>query len=437
MDKGVFQWKKLMTFWAVVLIMGLTTGGCGQSTAEISARVEVRRDGQMHQLYRDGKPFFVRGAAGHEHMAQLRALGGNAVRTWSTDNAQAVLDSAYAHGLSVMMGLYMLRTFEGMDYADETAVRVQEDALMAQVQRYKDHPALLLWGIGNEVQLLSDDLRVWKAVQRLARRIRATDPHHPTVMPLAGFNRQQLNQIYYHCPDIDIVGFNTFGDLVNVPARMKQYYPGKPYLITEWGARGYWETPRTAWDALLEPSSTEKAAWIKQAYAATMQTDTAHCLGGFAFFWGQKQERTPTLFSLFLPEGQPTEQLDALHYLWQGSWPSQRAPRITSPLGFRHPTGDQYFLPGDTITATVQAQGHAPDVPLHYHWELVHDQEATEAVIGGGTEVPLRRVAHWQTEEGTLRFAVPRADGPYRMLLYVTDPQQKACTDSAPLYVLP
>ena len=53
-------------------------------------------------------------------------------------------------------------------------------------------------------------------------------------------------------------------------------------------------------------------------------------LGSFAFYWGQKQERTYTWFSLALESGLLTEAADALTYKWTGSWPSNRAPHLTA-----------------------------------------------------------------------------------------------------------
>ena len=40
-----------------------------------------------------------------------------------------------------------------MDYNNEYAVKGQIEYLKNEVLKYKDHPALLVWGIGNEVDL--------------------------------------------------------------------------------------------------------------------------------------------------------------------------------------------------------------------------------------------------------------------------------------------
>ncbi len=72
------------------------------------AHVEVKTNEQGHfRMYVDGQPFYVKGAGGTAHWEEVVAAGGNAVRTWSTDNAKEYLDKAQALGLKVMMGMWM------------------------------------------------------------------------------------------------------------------------------------------------------------------------------------------------------------------------------------------------------------------------------------------------------------------------------------------
>ena len=66
-----------------------------------------------------------------------------------------------------MLGLYLRPERTGMDYNDEYAVEGQLEELKQEVLKYKDHPALLLWGIGNEVDLQYTNTRVWDAVENL------------------------------------------------------------------------------------------------------------------------------------------------------------------------------------------------------------------------------------------------------------------------------
>ena len=48
-----------------------------------------------------------------------------------------------------------------MDYNNEYAVKGQIENQKNEALKYKDHPALLVWGIGNEVDLYSN-FKAWK-----------------------------------------------------------------------------------------------------------------------------------------------------------------------------------------------------------------------------------------------------------------------------------
>jgi len=43
------------------------------------------------------------------------------------------------------------------------------------------------------------------------------------------------------------------------------------------------------------------------------------------FSLGQKQERTPTWYGMFLSSGEATETVDVMEYIWTGRWPEIRA----------------------------------------------------------------------------------------------------------------
>ncbi|MFN3939613.1 MAG: hypothetical protein ACK4IY_03435, partial [Chitinophagales bacterium] len=59
------------------------------------------------QLYRGGEPYYIKGVGGSQNLDYAAAIGANSMRTWSTDNAQEILDKAHALGLTVMMGLWV------------------------------------------------------------------------------------------------------------------------------------------------------------------------------------------------------------------------------------------------------------------------------------------------------------------------------------------
>jgi hypothetical protein len=100
-------------------------------------------------------------------------------------------------------------------------------------------------------------------------------------------------------------------------------------VVTEYGPRGFWESPRAPWGAPIEQTSTEKAQFIRKAYQAAIQP-AGDCWGGYVFLWGQKQEATSTWFGIFTESGESTAVLDVMHELWRGQAPPDQAPVISS-----------------------------------------------------------------------------------------------------------
>src|ERR1041384_4850801 len=74
---------------------------------EPAATVEVKKKGRQYNLYRNGEPYFIKGAGGYKNFERLKDCGGNSVRLWSTVGAKEYLDKAQALGLTVTLGLDM------------------------------------------------------------------------------------------------------------------------------------------------------------------------------------------------------------------------------------------------------------------------------------------------------------------------------------------
>lgn len=397
--------------------------------------VEILKSGHQYHLYRNGQPFFIKGAAGFSHYDRLKECGGNSIRVWNTDNANQLLDTAQALGLTVMLGLFVAPERLGFDYNNKDAIAKQLEAVKREVMRYKDHPALLMWGVGNEVELLSKNKKVWNAVNGIAKMIHQVDPNHPTTTMLAGASEKHIRLIRRRCPDIDVLSVNTFKDLPYVPAKIKNAGWTKPYIISEWGSTGYWESQRTPWDVFLEETSTEKAEVCRNRYQASIAADTNYCLGSYVFLWGHKQERTHTYFSLFLATGESTEEVDELQYLWTGSYPATRAPQVVSfLLDNRRASDDIYLSIGTTHSASVKTKSLNQD-SLQYKWEILY--ENSDLKTGGEGERKPESIQGLINKENrnNLDFIAPQNTGAYRLFVYVFDQNRKVATANIPFYV--
>ncbi len=391
--------------------------------------VQVSAVSGRAQLLRGGAPFLVKGAGGDGSMALLARIGGNTVRTWGADKLGEVLDAAEKHGLVVIAGIWLGHERHGFRYEDPSQVARQKEMVEEVVSKYRDHPALLLWGLGNEMEGDGSNASIWKAVNDLATMVKTLDPNHPTMTVIAEVGGDKIRNLHRLCPAIDLVGINTYAGAASVAERYVAAGGRKPFLLTEFGPPGTWEVPKTAWGAPVEPSSTEKAEWYRKAWTATVGKSPL-CLGGCAFLWGSKQETTATWFGMLLPDGSSLESAQVMGMLWSGREPTNRCPRITSLTV----ADSSEVRPGAQLRAVLQAADPDGD-GLTAQWEL--RLEASQKGFGGETEPTPAEVRGAVTEPSIrgARIRMPDAPGAYRLFVYVRDGHGGAATANVPLFV--
>jgi len=409
-------------------------------------KVEILRTNDGYQLYVDHKPFYIKGAGlGSGTQEKLVEHGGNSIRTWRTEGgrvpARQVLANARTNGLYVTMGLEIGCERHGFDYNDAAAVARQLGAVKAEVLKYKDDPTLIIWAIGNELNLDAKNPKVWDAVNDISKMIHQVDPNHLTTTPLAGFKREVVQQVKTRAPDLDLLSFQMYADIVNLPRYLREAGWNSPYMVTEWGATGHWEVAKTDWGAPIENDSTTKANLYRMRFEKVIQPDNKLCLGSYVFFWGQKQERTPTWYGMFLetnPDlGLAAESLgtvDTMAFEWSGATPSNRAPDVTAlTLNGTQATDSVTLTGGQTIQAQVTATEPDGD-KMSYVWELLQDPAQPD--LKGGPEAREPRVG--APQKGTtpaLTLTAPAQAGQYRLLVYVLDGKGHAGTANVPFRV--
>lgn len=400
-------------------------------------KVEVVEKNGIYRLYVDGEVFYINGA-GCEFgdIKRLAQNGANSFRTWRTDNGQQtgqeVLDEALENGLLVMMGLDIHRERHGFDYNDTAQVRKQLDFVREEVLKYKDHPALLAWGIGNELNLGAENLKVWDAVNEISKLIHELDPNHPTTTMLAGIGKKEIDYIKEHCTDLDFVSVQMYADIENLQQRIADAGYDGPYVVTEWGATGHWEVKPTEWGAPVEQTSQEKQNSFLHRYQIAIAADSAKCMGSYAFLWGQKQERTPTWYGMFLETGEATEIVDAMHKIWTGNWPENRCPTLDSlRINGKIIYDNVYLMPGEQFDAFCAARDYENDT-LTYRWEIM--PESTDLGWGGDHESRPETLLN-EIGQPNMVLKAPVTEGPYRLFVYVTDANNHAATANFPFFV--
>jgi hypothetical protein len=429
--------KTMLLLSLTVILCAGVLPGCAIS-APVNVTIEKTSNG--YRLLRAGEPYVVKGAGVNmEDFASLASRGGNSVRTWHVEDdvskGREMLDLAQSLGLTVSLCLNIARERQGFDYDDPASVQEQFSRARQAVLNYRDHPALLTWIIGNELNYDYQNPRVYNAVNDIAEMIHELDPNHPATTALAGFSADMMSVVSARAPALDLISVQMYADLVNLPRYIKESEYTGPYFITEWGTVGHWEVAKTDWGAPIEKTSTEKAVNYLAGYRNVIEPYLNRGIGNYVFLWGQKQERTPTWYGLLTEAGETTEAVDVMSYIWNGRWPDNRAPVVLNvTLNNRAPTDSIRLAPGTRYTARAQVVDPEEDA-LAFRWSIKPESES-ESHGGDFEEEPadlngLTVIG----DNGSVTLRTPDEPGPYRLFFYAADPHNQAAHGNIPFYV--
>lgn len=413
------------------LIVALAVCGCVSLASGEPVKVEVKGEPGKYELLRGGKPYFIMGAGGGGPQSLLASIGANSGRTWGADNLQAQLDEAQRLGLTLTVGIWLGHPRHGFNYNDPKQVGDQLEMARQAILKYKDHPALLMWGVGNEMEGEGNDAAIWSAINSVASLCKRLDPNHPTMTVVAelGDKGQKVKNIHRLCSDIDIVGINAYGGGPSVAERYKQFGGTKPFVITEFGPLGAWEIGRNDFGAPSEQSSTQKAEAYAKTYDAAVLGAKGMCLGSYAFTWGHKFEATATWFGMLLPDDRTRlAACDVLSERWTGKPPANRVPAIES----LKTSGKDRGKPGEKLNLTLTARDPESD-PLTVEW-VVLPETAQYDTGGDPMKSPDKLASAVSSASQTgATVTLPEKPGVYRVYVYVRDNHGGGATASLPV----
>ncbi len=422
-------------FTAIVVCLLITFSFVYEAAAQ-GSKVEIKRNGNSWQLLLNGSPFYVNGVVGDEYLPKVKENGGNSIRLgWHKKE----LDEAYNLGLTALVNLPANAERYGFDYNDTGAVRLQINEIITIVRKMKDHPAVLMWAIGNELDFVPPlnpfNPAVWDAVNQTARAIHKEDPNHPVMTVIGTSMMGKVADIVKRCPDLDLLGINTYGDIYDLPATLAKYGWTKPYLISEWGPDGYWEVRKTTWGAPYEQTGLEKFLCYEKKYKSAISSRKDQCLGSYVFYWsGFKQETTHTWFCMFDSTGLESPLVGLMHFLWTGHKSANTAPVVDSVNIKGYVRYQQVVIERDTEhDAAVAVHDDDNDI-LAYKWEI-RPEAKYASYAGQGEQVPLPVPGLIKSSASGITFRSPSEKGAYRLFVYVYDGKGHFSTANLPFYV--
>jgi len=210
-------------------------------------------------------------------IALMRAAGINAVRTYDAITDRAVLDKLAANGIYVLMTVYA--------WGGDPEARATE-----RVAAVKDHPAILMWLVGNEWNYngLYTGVPFVEArdrLQRIAAAIHALDPGRPVATI---YGELPNPDTIAAMPAIDAWGINvyrgiTLGDLFT---RWAERSP-KPMFVSEYGADA-WDARNGGRENLTAQADATRALTQEILATSTARRPNGVTLGGTVFSWSDE-----------------------------------------------------------------------------------------------------------------------------------------------------
>jgi len=312
----------------------------------IYAQITIDNNNGNWELLVEEKPYEIKGATfGFDddidnydaHFKDLKFLGVNTIRTWATGkNTTKLLNSAHENGIKVMVGIWMRHGRPGMEdddsfnYLENTQGKedMYQNALNV-VETYKNHPAVLTWGIGNEVYLntATDEEKIVysQLLERICSAIKQKDPIHPTTSIEAWTFGLDWWQTYV--PSLDIYGLNSYGPGANILAdELDKKGIDKPYILTEFGVTGEWDIKQEINGVKVEPGDNQKYDAILNGYSNWIQNKPTN-LGVFVFHYATGNEFiAPWLFTHYNNMTRP--QYWAIREAFTGNIPINNVPEI-------------------------------------------------------------------------------------------------------------
>ncbi|WP_018613324.1 glycoside hydrolase family 2 TIM barrel-domain containing protein [Segetibacter koreensis] len=399
------------------------------------------KDGKF-TLIRNGKPYVIKGASGFTYLKKLNEIGGNTIRTYDSANIGSILDEAEANNVAVVVGLDMADNKNMNDFYDDTAkVRGQFRAYKKIIEKYKSHPAVLMWCVGNELdfKLNFKYNHFFNAYNNLVDMIHEADPDHPVTTTVIDVRRSNIYNIKLRTKT-DVISINSFGGLRTLKNDLKDFswFWKEPYLILEWGVKGPWRPNRdkTEWESYIESTSSKKAEQYLQIYKNELPVDDPRMLGSFVFYWGQKQEYTHTWYSMFYENGATSEAVGVMQYIWTGKWPAHTAPRINYMLVDRKGALDNIiYKPGKIANAELHMAKTDSSI-TSVKWELYHEDWYRKDNVKNLKKLTPIDSLFFDCKNLNATFSAPLQEGPYRLFATIFDKYGNFATCNTPFYVI-
>lgn len=386
------------------------------------SKVEIVGQKPNWRLLVNGKDFYIKGAGcgkawgweDEDYLKLAKDLGANCLRTWGTDQGtKYYLDKAQEYGLMVDAGIWLNHTNRSkISYIGDSQYKKKiRKQTLSYVRKFKTHPAVLMWNVGNEVMIFSsteeEKIAFCRFLENLVQDIKKIDPNHPVVYAAASY--ANIKYLKKYVPSLDIVGMNSYGSIRPVQGNWDFLDFNKPYVITEYGPSLPQDRPKDENDRSIELTDWQKASMYKVRTGQIW--DFKGCnLGGFVFHLGETTQESMTWWNINAGNNKRLSYWK-IYELYTG----KPAPPFIPQIKQMELSKIKNISPGEIINVKVKLRGEVPG-ELNYKYRFSTSIEGVlqyyvneyinVEVTGRGNEVEIK---------------APSEKGIYRVYCFVTD----------------
>lgn len=388
--------------------------------------------------------FHIKGVCNEDDLERLAKLGVNAVRGYTLGEPKEMkekLDYAHRLGIKMIVSEWMPHHGENknndghkwdFDYNAKGEEMVAN--LMRRIEAIGDHPAILMWGLGNEVHLEEPYLRT---VNRMSQEIHKRFPHHLTSLTMVNAKPEHIQKIKQFAPDLDVLGIQCYSrGAVRGGIKSAEANWGKPFYMSEFNTNGPWNFGKTPWGTELDEPVTKKVSDLKDCYVAI--DESSLCVGSTIFVWGYYPSGDrPTYFTLLLdPDPNGTKNLDFRNLMMTPQaevmaenflgkpLEGNHAP-VISKLEFEGGANSRLAKPGEAMSVQFAAPDANGDKVEFLSWIMATKVKKSKSVAG-----PFP-----QTSPDHTVINAPTKPGDYLVMVYAKDNKGGASATVLPFKV--
>ena len=401
----------------------------GATIAQAFVAPEGMSDAQR-QRFKRFETFQIKGVCNDNDLDRLATLGVNTVRGYTIAEPAVMrkkLDHAQSLGIKMILSEWMPNQGENkgkkgniwsFDYQANGDKMVED--FMKKVKAIGNHPAILMWGLGNEVHCEEPYLRV---VNRLSLAIHKQFPLQITSLTMVNAKPEAIEAVRKFAPDLDVLGIQSYSrGAVRGAIKKTEELWGRPFYMSEFNTNGPWNFANTTWGVPVDEPVTKKVSDLKDCYAAIDASPL--CLGSTLFAWGHYMVFRPTYFSTLLdpnPSGTPdTDSTKHLLFTPQAEVMTEhftghpivgnRAP-VLSKLEFEGGANSLVAAPGEPMSIDFAAEDPDGDTVEFITWILEAKSRKTTTVAGPFPEL----------SEDQATINAPVTPGEYLLMVYAID----------------